>query len=184
MRPQRVCHDTLDFVSVPGFPSAIRVFALTHSRRIVIQRLPWLISFSLDVCSLTLRPKLPKASATSHPFLESQTSPGHLPSIAIASASVSSLFMRTSTPEFARDGCRIHLKCSSPPPRDQTAFEREKHIDISISVQSAETLSERFTSAGVPFVVPLRQMPYGTEFYVRDPDGYVLGFIESTPTST
>ena len=83
-----------------------------------------------------------------------------------------------------RDGCHIHLKCSPPPPRDQTAFEREKHIDISISVQSAETLSERFTSAGVPFVVPLRQMPYGTEFYVRDPDGYVLGFVESTPTST
>jgi hypothetical protein len=35
---QRVCPDTLDFVSVPGFPSAIRVFALTHSRRIVFQR--------------------------------------------------------------------------------------------------------------------------------------------------
>jgi hypothetical protein len=38
MQFQRVCHDTLDFVSVPGFPSAIRVFALTHSRRIVFQR--------------------------------------------------------------------------------------------------------------------------------------------------
>ena len=44
---QDVCRDTLDFVSVPGFPSAIRVFALTHSRRIVVQRLPWLIYFSL-----------------------------------------------------------------------------------------------------------------------------------------
>jgi hypothetical protein len=30
---QRVCHDTLDFIQVPGFPGAIRVFALTHSRR-------------------------------------------------------------------------------------------------------------------------------------------------------
>ena len=40
-------HDTLDFVSVPGFPSAIRVFALTHSRRIVFNHAPWLISFSL-----------------------------------------------------------------------------------------------------------------------------------------
>jgi hypothetical protein len=39
--------DTLDFVSVPGFPSAIRVFALTHSRRIVFNDAPWLISFSL-----------------------------------------------------------------------------------------------------------------------------------------
>ena len=28
----------LDFIQDPGFPSAIRVFALTHSRRIVVQR--------------------------------------------------------------------------------------------------------------------------------------------------
>jgi hypothetical protein len=21
-------------------------------------------------------------------------------------------------------------------------------------------------------------MPYGTEFYVRDPDGYILGFVQ------
>ena len=33
---------------MPGFPSAICVFAFTHSRRIVVQRLPWLIFFSLD----------------------------------------------------------------------------------------------------------------------------------------
>jgi hypothetical protein len=48
-QPQCVCHDTLDFIQVPGYPSAIRVLALTHSRRNVVQRLPWLISFSLDV---------------------------------------------------------------------------------------------------------------------------------------
>jgi hypothetical protein len=35
---QRVCHDTLDFIQVPGFPSAIRVCAPTHSRRIPFQR--------------------------------------------------------------------------------------------------------------------------------------------------
>jgi catechol 2,3-dioxygenase-like lactoylglutathione lyase family enzyme len=83
----------------------------------------------------------------------------------------------------SRDGWHIHLKCSPPPPRDQAAFEREGQIDIYIGVQSAKTLSERFASAGVAFVVPLRHMPYGTEFYVRDPDGYVLGFVQSTPTS-
>ena len=32
------CHYALDLIQVPGFPSAIRVFALTHSRRIVVQR--------------------------------------------------------------------------------------------------------------------------------------------------
>jgi hypothetical protein len=35
---QRIWHDTLDFIQVPDFPSAIRVFALTHSRRNVVQR--------------------------------------------------------------------------------------------------------------------------------------------------
>ena len=80
-----------------------------------------------------------------------------------------------------RDGCHIHLKCSPPPARDQTPFEREEQIDVYIAVHSAETLSESFASAGVDFVVPLRHMPYGTEFYVRDPDGYVLGFVQSTP---
>jgi hypothetical protein len=46
-----VCHATLDFIQVPGFPSAIRVLALTPSRRNVVQRYPWLISFSLDDCA-------------------------------------------------------------------------------------------------------------------------------------
>jgi hypothetical protein len=48
MQLQRVCHDTRYFVSVPNFPSAICVFALTHSRRIVFNDAPWLISVSLD----------------------------------------------------------------------------------------------------------------------------------------
>ncbi len=34
--------DTLDFIEVPGFPSAIRLFALTHSRRNVVQRLDFI----------------------------------------------------------------------------------------------------------------------------------------------
>jgi hypothetical protein len=33
-----VCNDTLDFIQAPGFPSAIRVFAFTHARRIIVQR--------------------------------------------------------------------------------------------------------------------------------------------------
>ena len=35
---QRVCHATLNFIQVSGFPRAIHVFALTHSRRNVVQR--------------------------------------------------------------------------------------------------------------------------------------------------
>jgi catechol 2,3-dioxygenase-like lactoylglutathione lyase family enzyme len=82
----------------------------------------------------------------------------------------------------SRDGCHIHLKHSTPAPRDQIAFEQAEHIDACIGVGSAEQLCASFATAGVPFVIPLRHHPYGTEFYVRDPDGYVLGFVQSAPT--
>ena len=84
MQLQRVCHDTLDFIQVPGFPSAIETrslptltrsyprrftfyvawpaapFAtLTHSRRIVFNDAPWIISFSLDVFRAHCRLHLP-----------------------------------------------------------------------------------------------------------------------------
>ena len=81
----------------------------------------------------------------------------------------------------SRDGCHIHLQCARPTPRDQAAFARDELIDACLVVQNVDVLSSTFTSAGVTFAVPLRQMPYGVEFYVRDPDGYILGFIQPTP---
>jgi hypothetical protein len=38
MQLQHVCDDTMDFIQMPGYPGAIRVFALTPPRRIVVQR--------------------------------------------------------------------------------------------------------------------------------------------------
>ena len=80
-----------------------------------------------------------------------------------------------------REGCHVHLNCAPPMPRDQAALEREDHIDACIAVSGAEALAASFASAKVPFAVPLRHMPYGTEFYVRDPDGYILGFVQPAP---
>ena len=77
-----------------------------------------------------------------------------------------------------RDGCRLHLQCAPATPRDQAAFEREERIDICVGVTDAATLSSGFAGKGVEFSTPLRKMPYGTEFYVRDPDGYILGFVQ------
>jgi catechol 2,3-dioxygenase-like lactoylglutathione lyase family enzyme len=81
-----------------------------------------------------------------------------------------------------RDGCHIHLKCSGPVARDEAAFEAAEHLDACFGVQDAEDLASRFASAGVAFSVPLRTMPYGREFYVKDPDGYILGFIQPAET--
>ena len=77
-----------------------------------------------------------------------------------------------------RDGCRVHLQCAPATPRDQAAFEREERIDVCVGVTDAAALSSAFSAKGADFSMPLRKMPYGTEFYVRDPDGYVLGFIQ------
>jgi len=78
-----------------------------------------------------------------------------------------------------RDGCHVHLKCAPPLGRDHAAFEAAEHIDASFGVYDAQLLASRFASAGAHLSIPIRTMPYGTEFYVKDPDGYVLGFIQS-----
>jgi catechol 2,3-dioxygenase-like lactoylglutathione lyase family enzyme len=64
---------------------------------------------------------------------------------------------------------------------DQAAFELKEHLDACLVVQGAATLSRTFAAAGLTFTVPLRQMRYGTEFYIRDPDGYILGFVQPAP---
>jgi catechol 2,3-dioxygenase-like lactoylglutathione lyase family enzyme len=78
-----------------------------------------------------------------------------------------------------RDTCHIHLKCGAPLARDQAAFEREEQLDACIVVANAQHLFLAYTDSGAPFSVPLRELPYGREFYVRDPDGYILGFVQS-----
>lgn len=80
--------------------------------------------------------------------------------------------------DVCRDGCHIHLNRASPTPRDQAAFERAEHIDVCVVAKDVQRLFADFGLAGIPFVVKLRGMPYGREFYIRDPDGYVLGFVQ------
>jgi predicted enzyme related to lactoylglutathione lyase len=60
------------------------------------------------------------------------------------------------------------------------AFEAAEHLDACFGVEDAEALAEAFASSGAAFSVALRSMPYGREFYIRDPDGYILGFIQPT----
>lgn len=80
---------------------------------------------------------------------------------------------------IVRDGCRVHLKCAPPVERDQAAFDAAGHLDVCFGVRDVQALAQQFAAAGAVFSVQPRVMPYGREFYVRDPDGYVLGFVES-----
>jgi hypothetical protein len=51
-------------------------------------------------------------------------------------------------------------------------------LDIVFSVQGIEDLYEEYLGRSVEFVQPLRDMAYGKEFYIADPDGYIIGFLE------
>ncbi len=77
-----------------------------------------------------------------------------------------------------RDGCHIHLKADEPLPRDDEALAADEHLDACLMVTDAAALADSLAAAGVAFAVPPRTMLYGREFYIRDPDGYILGFVE------
>jgi predicted enzyme related to lactoylglutathione lyase len=74
--------------------------------------------------------------------------------------------------------CRVHLNGAVIAPRDQQAFERADHLDACFGVADAKALFAEFQQRGAAFSVELRTMPYGREFYARDPDGYILGFVQ------
>jgi predicted enzyme related to lactoylglutathione lyase len=77
-----------------------------------------------------------------------------------------------------KDGFSIHLKvCDSligarPNRRDN------EHLDIVCSVEEIEFLHREILTKSVEVIQPLRDMPYGREFYIADPDGNIIAFVE------
>lgn len=78
---------------------------------------------------------------------------------------------------IGRDGYTIHLKLGEATARAYS-FKNE-NLDVVFSVEDIDRLFEALKSQRVTIVQPLRTMPYGREFYISDPDGYILGFIET-----
>jgi predicted enzyme related to lactoylglutathione lyase len=75
---------------------------------------------------------------------------------------------------ISRDGHSIHLKNGNKQEGGQT-----EDLDVLFGVIGIESLSDELSSSGVQIAQPLRDMPYGREFYICDPDGYLLGFLET-----
>ncbi len=75
---------------------------------------------------------------------------------------------------ISNQGHSIHLKLGSPAQSGD-----EEHLDLYFSVEGIERLFETFKTRPVTITQELREMPYGWEFYISDPDGYILGFIEN-----
>lgn len=79
---------------------------------------------------------------------------------------------------IGKDGYSIHLKSGKPSAEERKSRRSNEDLDIVFSVEGIEELYEELAGKSVEMVQPLRPMPYGREFYVADPDGYIIGFLE------
>ncbi len=79
----------------------------------------------------------------------------------------------------SRDGCAIHLKCAPKLPRNREDRKQNEHLDAYISVSGIRDLFRELETRGAQVVRPLEQRPWACiDFYVEDPDGYILCFSE------
>lgn len=84
---------------------------------------------------------------------------------------------------YAGVGCArnsIHLKFGVPSKEEQERKRENEDVDIVFGVTDLDGLYETVKTKEIDIVLPLRVMPYGREFYIRDPDGYILAFFDVT----
>ncbi len=73
----------------------------------------------------------------------------------------------------------IHLKCAPKLPEERTHRKHNEHLDAYFTVQDIQALYNEWRSKDVPIARALEVRPWGMrDFYVEDPDGYILCFGE------
>ena len=79
----------------------------------------------------------------------------------------------------SRDGFAIHLKHAPKSPADREHRKQNEHLDAYISVTGIRDLFSELEKRGAQVLKPLEQRPWAClDFYVEDPDGYILCFSE------
>ena len=78
-----------------------------------------------------------------------------------------------------KDGHSIHLKCGTPLIEQRKNKTENDDLAIVFSVEDIDGLYREFLNKSVDIVQPLCDRPYGREFYIADPDGYILAFLEA-----
>ena len=79
----------------------------------------------------------------------------------------------------SRDRAVIHLKCAPKLPAARAHRRAGEHLDAYLAVAGVEELHAELVGRGASIAKPLERRPWGArDFYVEDPDGYVLGFSE------
>jgi predicted enzyme related to lactoylglutathione lyase len=83
-----------------------------------------------------------------------------------------------------REGIEVHLKCAAKTVEDRAHRQQHEHLDIYAGVVGVDALYETCKTKGVTITKPLASTPWGTrDFYIMDPEGYILAFGESENAS-
>lgn len=78
-----------------------------------------------------------------------------------------------------RDGFAIHLKHAPKLAAEREHRKRNEHLDAYISVSGIRGLFSELEKRGAQVVKSLEARPWAcVDFYVEDPDGYILCFSE------
>ena len=79
----------------------------------------------------------------------------------------------------SRDRAVIHLKCAPKLEAERAHRRSEEHLDAYLAVSGVQELHDELVGRGAPITKRLEQRPWGArDFYVEDPDGYILCFSE------
>lgn len=77
-------------------------------------------------------------------------------------------------------GGRIHVKCAPKLDAERVHRKSGDHLDAFLEVDDARALHQELVARGVPIAKAPEQQPWGNlDFYVEDPDGYILCFSQS-----
>lgn len=79
-----------------------------------------------------------------------------------------------------RDGFAVHLKCAPKTTEDRLRRRQHQHLDVYASVLGVRALYDECKAKGATILKPLARTAWGTsDFYVADPEGYIIAFGES-----
>lgn len=75
------------------------------------------------------------------------------------------------------DGLELHLKEAPKSPADRQWRRDNEHLDAAAGVEGIEAFYAQCVANGATILRPLAPTEWGTkDFYVEDPDGYVIAF--------
>jgi len=80
----------------------------------------------------------------------------------------------------SRNRALIQLKCAAKLEAERAHRMSGEHLDAFLVVSGVRELHEELVGRGAPIMKPLERRPWGArDFYVEDPDGYILCFSEA-----